>query len=236
VENHAGHHDILGQSQISAEKMVAFVKSINPTAQDIDEIAIQFIEIGKRYNLKGDIAFCQSIIETGWFKFDGGTAVTPGQHNYCGMGVTSKGIKGNEFPSVIQGVMAQIQHLFAYACNNPLPIGEVIIDQRYQYVTRGISPHWEDLNNHWAMNDTYGQQILAMYDKLVAFEYVPPVEEQPTQETPIEEKPIENVPDVPEIIVTPEQPVDDTEKQYNFWIRIINYIFDLVKQLFGKKN
>ena len=167
VVDHTSHVNIMGASNISANKMAAFVKVKNPNAQDIDEIAEAFIEIGNKYGVRGDIAFSQSIVETGWFKFDGGTAVTPDQHNYSGLGVTSKGTKGNEFATVEEGVTAQIQHLFAYASKNELPAGEIIVDQRFDKVSpRGKAPHWEDLSMRWAMNENYGNHILSLYNQM----------------------------------------------------------------------
>ena len=140
---------ILWENLLTVEKMVKFVIEKNPNAQEIEEIANAFIEVGNKYGVRGDIAFSQSILETGWFKFDGGTAVTPDQHNYGGLGVTSKGIKGNEFATVEEGVTAQIQHLFAYATTNELPEGEILVDQRFKWVKRGTAPHWEDLSGTW---------------------------------------------------------------------------------------
>lgn len=167
VIDHTSHMDIMGDSNISAKKMAEFVKVKNPNAQDIDKIAEAFIEIGNKYGVRGDIAFAQSILETGWFKFDGGTAVTPDQHNYGGLGVTSKGTKGNEFATVEEGVTAQIQHLFAYASKNELPAGEIIVDQRFDKVSpRGKAPHWEDLSMRWAMNENYGNHILSLYNQM----------------------------------------------------------------------
>lgn len=148
--------------------MVAFVKTKNPNVLNIEEIAKQFIEVGNKYNIRGDIAFCQSIIETGWFKFDGGTAVTPNQYNYCGLGVTSKGVKGVIFNSVKEGVTAQIQHLFAYATKNSIPAGEILLDPRFKYVTRGVAPTWEGLSNRWAANPNYGTHILSIYNQLLS--------------------------------------------------------------------
>lgn len=170
---HIGHDNIMGNSVISAEKLAAFVKAQNPDAQDIDEIAAAFIEIGQKYGVRGDIAFCQSIIETGWFGFDDGTAVTPDQHNYGGLGVTSKGVKGNEFATVELGVTAQIQHLYGYASTNALPDGEPVVDERFeileQYNLRGKAPHWEDLGMRWAMSEFYGFHILSLYDQLKSY-------------------------------------------------------------------
>ncbi|WP_134682581.1 N-acetylmuramoyl-L-alanine amidase [Brevibacillus migulae] len=159
---------ILGESKAAIEQMIAFVKEENP--QFDEEIAKAFLEVGRLYGIRGDIAFCQSIHETGWFKFEGGTAVTPDQHNYCGLGVTKKGVKGAAFSSIREGVTAQIQHLYAYATKADLPTGEKIVDPRFHLVTRGIAPAWEDLNGRWAVpGTTYGQSILALHDKLLKF-------------------------------------------------------------------
>ena len=226
-DEHKGHNDIMGKSVVNAEKMSAFVKSKNPNAQDIDEIAKAFIEVGNKYGVRGDVAFCQSILETGWFKFDGGTAVTPDQHNYCGLGVTSKGVKGHSFPTVEAGVTAQIQHLFAYATKDDLPQGEELIDPRFQYVTRGIAPHWEDLNMRWAMNNNYGQHIMSIYDQLLKFEYVPQVEEPEDKDKSISDDLPKDNDNKNEI---------DEEKQFNFWKRVIDYLIEKLAKLFGIKK
>jgi N-acetylmuramoyl-L-alanine amidase/LysM repeat protein len=224
VDEHKGHTDIKGKSiVVDTDKMVAFVKSKNANAQDIKFIAKAFISVGEKYGIRGDIAFCQSIIETGWFKFDGGTAVTPDQHNYCGLGVTSKGMKGNSFDTVEEGVTAQIQHLFAYACKDSVPNGEFVIDPRFKYVTRGIAPHWEDLSNRWAMNANYGTHILSLYKQLESFEYVPEEIEE------VVEEPVVNQP-------TP-QPEEDklNEESMGKWTSLIDYFFKKLAEFFGKK-
>lgn len=218
VETHEGHNAIIGKPEVSAEKMVAFAKSVNPNAQNIEEIAKCFIEVGNKYGVRGDISFCQSLIETGWFKFDGGTAVTPDQHNYCGMGVTSKGVKGNAFDTVRDGVTAQIQHLYAYATKLEIPSDDKMLDPRFKYVARGVAPHWEDLNNHWAMNNNYGQEILSVYNRLVAF--VPPViVEEPKQEPEAQPS---------------EQDSVYNEKQMNMIKQLIDYLIEKLKGLFSK--
>lgn len=155
---------IIGDTEVDVETMVRFVRSRN--ADFPREIAEAFHRIGKRYGIRGDIALCQSIIETGWFKFTGGTAVTLDQNNFCGLGVTKLGIKGHSFSTVDEGVTAQIQHLFAYACKHSLPRGEKIVDPRFKLVSRGIAPTWHDLNNRWAANSKYGDHILALFDEM----------------------------------------------------------------------
>ena len=73
-----------------------------------------FREGGKAEGVWGDIAFAQSCLETGNFTFSG-SAVTHSQNNFCGMGVTSNGVKGNSFDTPQLGIRAQVQHLKAYA-------------------------------------------------------------------------------------------------------------------------
>ena len=158
---------ILGTQQATVDRMYEFVKSKNSSFDR--EIAQQFYAVGQVYGVRGDIALCQSIIETGWFKFSDGTAVTPDQHNYSGLGVTSLGQKGESFATIKDGVTAQIQHLYAYACTKALPDGEVLIDNRFKYVTRGCAPNWEDLGGKWSGVSTYGTQIIEKYNEMMAF-------------------------------------------------------------------
>lgn len=159
---------ILGDHEVDIERMYWFVAERNP---DFDiEVAEAFYEVGRIYGVRGDIALCQAIIETGWFRFDNGTAVTADAHNYCGLGVHSTGEKGCSFPGIREGVTAMIQHLYAYACRNPLPEGEELLDPRFTYVSRGSAKAWESLSGRWAMNPRYGRDILDMYKRLNKYE------------------------------------------------------------------
>lgn len=158
---------ICGVPSVDAECLAAFVRRFNP---DFDsEIADRYVELGHIYGLRGDIAFCQAILESGWFRFDRGTAVRADQHNYCGLGVTRKGRRGASFASVRDGVAAHLQHLYAYASHKSLPKGERLLDPRFNAVRRASAVHWSDLNNRWAMNDAYGSKILKIYADLIEY-------------------------------------------------------------------
>jgi hypothetical protein len=246
-------HPIMGKSVAVAEQMIAFVKKVNPNFDEA--IAPAYLKVGEKYGIRGDVAFSQSVIETGYFKFDGGTAVTPDQHNYCGMGVTSKGMKGNSFDTIEDGVTAQMQHLLAYASKAAIPSGDKVLDPRFSLVTRGIAPNWEDLNNRWAMNSNYGQSILAVYDKVLAtpvpvkeepkpapapvVEQPAPVVEQPAP-TPVEETPVAPIetPKVEAPAPAPAEPVDNPDEKINGGLvnRVLRAILDFLKGLTGKKN
>lgn len=163
---------IIGEQKVEIERMYQFVASHNPDFPR--EVAEAFYEIGERYGIRGDIALCQAVIETGWFRFDNGTAVRPTDHNYCGLGVKRSGQRGCTFNSVEEGVTAMLQHLYAYACKDPLPHGETMLDPRFTYVTRGISSTWEGLSGRWAMNQSYARNILAIYKRMESHPIVPP--------------------------------------------------------------
>ena len=80
---------IMGNAVATVEQMTEYIKAKNP-----------------------DVA--QSCLETGNFGFSG-SAVTLEQSNFCGMGVTSNGMRGNSFATPQLGIRAQVQHLKAYA-------------------------------------------------------------------------------------------------------------------------
>lgn len=213
---------IIGESKIDVQKLVKFIKVKNP---DFDkEIAENFLSVGKTYNVRGDIALCQSIHETGWFKFTGD--VKPNQHNYAGIGATGNGNLGNSFPTIKEGVTAQIQHLFAYACNDSLPSGEDIVDPRFNYVTRGKAKTFEDLGGAWAVpgyntssyssfeeaynaKETYGQKILKIYEEALKFN-----------------------PTVEEVLETPK--IEEEVKGYTEQEDVIDKFSDLIKDLVRK--
>ena len=156
---------ILGKSIATKKQIVDFIQHNNP---DFDPaIAEAFLTIGEIYGVRGDVAICQSIVETGWFKFEGGTAVKPSQHNYCGLGVTSLGVTGHSFETIRIGVEAQIQHLYAYASTKNIPIERTLYDPRFHYVTRGCAPRWVDLDGKWCIGAGYGEKIMKLWSELV---------------------------------------------------------------------
>ena len=64
------------------------------------------------------VLFCQAMLETGYLRFGG--AVTIDQYNFGGLGATDGGGKPASFKDVKTGLRAQVQHLKAYAQENPV--------------------------------------------------------------------------------------------------------------------
>lgn len=77
---------IFGETYATAEELTAFIKRINKDFNT--KIAEAFIKFGKKYGIRGDVAICQSIHETGWFKFEN-SIVLPAQNNFSGLGATN---------------------------------------------------------------------------------------------------------------------------------------------------
>ena len=163
---------IMGTPIATVEQMKAYIKAKNPSvAQSVIDMLPFYISEGKAEGVRGDIAFAQSCLETGNFKFEN-TAVTLAQNNFCGMGVTSKGKTGNSFDSPQLGIRAQIQHLKAYASIENLM--NVCIDPRFKYVTRGSAEYVEWLGQKenpngkgWATGKGYGEKILTILNAII---------------------------------------------------------------------
>ncbi len=162
-----GYTKIMGNAVAAAEQMKAYLKAKNPAvAQSVLDMVPLYLSEGKAEGVRGDIAFAQSCLETGNFGFSG-SAVTLSQNNFCGMGVTSNGVKGNSFDTPQLGIRAQVQHLKAYASTEALK--NACIDPRFKYVTRGCAEYVEWLGQKenpagkgWATGAGYGEKILTI--------------------------------------------------------------------------
>lgn len=142
--------NIIGKSECTASQMAKYLIDRNPNAASWAlEYAKLYLEEGEAEGVRADGAWIQSCKETGNFKFSGGTAVTFDQNNFCGLGVTRKGLKGHSFETPRLGIRAQIQHLKGYATT--VPLVHECIDPRYKYITKGCAPRFEDLAGRWAV-------------------------------------------------------------------------------------
>lgn len=163
---------IIGDSIATEEQLNALLLSGNAQATAYLHLAKIYIEEGQKEGVRGDGAFCQNIVETGYLKFGGD--VQPGQHNYAGLGATG-GVPGLSFPDDRTGIRAQIQHLKAYASTEALC--QDCVDPRYRYVKKGCAPTFEQLSGKWsvpgfsgypslqaarAAKDSYGDHIVEL--------------------------------------------------------------------------
>ena len=168
-----GYTSITGTAKATVGQLCAYIKAKNPNVpKSVWDMASLYLSEGAAEGIRGDVAFAQSCLETGNFTF-AGSAVTLDQNNFCGMGVTANGMKGNSFPTAQMGIRAQIQHLKAYANTEPLK-GECA-DPRFQYVTRGCAEYVEWLGQKenpngkgWATGAGYGEKILSILKAILS--------------------------------------------------------------------
>lgn len=171
---------IMGKAQATAQQMALFCRSKNSIPQltscSLEQLAEMFIEEGEAECVRGDVAFAQSLHETGYFKFGG--IVLPTQNNYAGIGALNGNATGQaaSFPDPRTGVRAQIQHLKAYASTEAL-VNECV-DPRFSLVARGVAPYVEWLGAAdnpqgcgWAVPGAgYGANIVKLLGQIMAQE------------------------------------------------------------------
>lgn len=166
---------ILGEPELNADDLDAFATSINP---DAPKVGRYYIEFGRKLGIRGDIAFAQSLLETGHFRY-----IPLGQNNFAGIGAVGGGELGHFFKTPAEGVQAQLEHLLAYSTEISI---DSPVDPRFHLVKRGCAPTWQSLGGKWAVpgynphrfssfeeafgaGDTYGQRILRIYAEMKRF-------------------------------------------------------------------
>jgi hypothetical protein len=172
---------IMGASRLTASQLVAWTtgRSSQPAGTysatiPLPSLAQIYVEEGALEGVTGDIAFVQSVIETGWFRFGG--LVSPAANNFAGIGATDSGGTPASFADARTGVRAQIQHLRAYAdataltCAIP-PLSMPCVDPRFHLVLpKGRAPTWNQLGSgNWASAAGYGSNIVNLYQDALRF-------------------------------------------------------------------
>jgi hypothetical protein len=172
---------VMGPSRLSAAQLAAWLNGRQPqpggayrATVAAETLAQYFIEEGAAEGVAGDIAFVQSVFETGWFRFNGTVAALA--NNFAGIGATDANPAPATFHTARLGVRAQIQHLRAYAdaaarsCTVP-PLHSPCADPRFDLVVpKGKAPTWSHMGNgNWATLPNYGASILALYREALAY-------------------------------------------------------------------
>jgi hypothetical protein len=173
---------IMAPSRLTAAQIVAWFRGRSPQPSGtysatvpVETLAQIFVEEGAAEGVTGDVAFVQSIVETGWFRFTG--AVPASKNNFSGLGaVDSSPGDAASFPDARTGVRAQMQHLRAYAdptattCSVP-PLHNPCVDPRFDLVLpKGKATTWNQMGNgNWASASTYASSILLLFTEALGF-------------------------------------------------------------------
>jgi hypothetical protein len=186
---------VMGPSRLTAVQLANWYLAQHRSPHlpvTIQELASYYIWEGALEGVRGDIAFAQSVVETGFFEFVG-SMVKPENFNYAGMGACDSCNSGRQFPSAQIGVRAQIQHLKNYAdptsraatLKNPPVVqwyGRRVVNgvesfdpalavyNFDHFFAKGRAPTWNQMGNgNWATAPSYSTVVLSVYNKMLTF-------------------------------------------------------------------
>jgi hypothetical protein len=177
AQGSSGGTRVMGSASIDGARLARWFHGRQPqpagtynATVPVETLAQLYIEEGAAEGVKGDVAFMQAIVETGWFRFGG--SVPAWKNNFAGIGATDTNPAPATFPDARTGVRAQIQHLRAYAdpsatsCSQP-PLHRPCVDPRFGLVTpKGKASTWNQMGNgNWATSSTYATSILNLYNE-----------------------------------------------------------------------
>jgi hypothetical protein len=204
------HTPVMGPSLLSATQLAAWyyrhsgVTPLIPAfgghpAGDVAALAQIFIDDGNAEGVRGDLAFVQTQLETGWLGF-AGSQIPPDAYNYAGIYAfdhrpgLANCAHGDAAPSRCmgtpqRGVLVQIQLLRSYADPSAKTAPGRLISAPSDRA--GLAPLWEYFGGHncpcgkliWASADGYGLRIIEMYSQALVesgmagacIAYAPPV-------------------------------------------------------------
>jgi hypothetical protein len=157
---------LMGKGLTTADQLGSFLLSYNPQAgaDFAGELSRFYIEEAAVEGVNHDLAFAQMCLETGFLRY--GNLVTPDMNNFCGLGAIGPNQRGEVFPDPRTGVRAHIQHLKAYATEEPLK--QDMVDPRYRWVKYGRAPTLDGLTGTWASDQEYAKKIRSILERLYA--------------------------------------------------------------------
>ena len=173
---------LMGPARLSAAEIAGWFHSTGAAAHlanntSIDDLAKMYILEGDAYDIAGDLAFAQAVLETGSF----GHAV---DNNYAGIGACDSCTSEIGFPTPLDGVRAQVQLLRSYAdpgsraavlpdppepaLFGSSPAAAVASYDSFAY--KGSAPAWNVMGHgKWATDPDYATKILDIYARMIAY-------------------------------------------------------------------
>jgi hypothetical protein len=176
-----GTTPVLGPSALSAEHIAAWFRASGGRERiagiSLDELTALYVEEGAVAGVRGDIAFAQSMVETGAFG-------SIGPNNFAGLGACDSCSTMTDFPTPRDGIRAQMQHLRNYADatsradtlgSPPSPFwygrDPVTAARNFDgFFAKGWAPTWEAMGGgNWATDPGYAGKVLTVYDRMLEF-------------------------------------------------------------------
>lgn len=185
---------VMGPNLLNATELAAWYDRHNgsnipqiPGIASVRALAQVFIDQGRAEGVRGDIAFVQSQLETGWLSFRN-SQITPAAYNYAGIFafngrpglphvtpcVDPQAPPNRCMGSPAHGVKMQMQLLRSYADPSVASGTGRLLNAPSD--RRGLAPLWEYFGGSncpcnkliWASADDYGLRIIEMYSQALA--------------------------------------------------------------------
>jgi hypothetical protein len=180
---------VMGPNLLTAAQLTAWYDSVGHGAPNlptlpggVEQLAQTFIDQGRLQGVRGDIAFAQSMLETGWLTFPSYGQIRGSFNNFAGLyaydgrrhGTTCADEKKYEptlpsrcFATPAAGVAAQLTLLRGYADPTTRGMG---LSPSPPSDRIGVAPIWEDFGGQsgeaiWASAPYYGLRVLQLYSE-----------------------------------------------------------------------
>lgn len=124
INDNVGDPSLMGPSTVTAQEAAAYCNRTRPNGPGVKatwlELANLYISMGNAEGVRGDLIFCQSLFETGWYTNNGSVKY----NNFSGIGhgdhMTAD--QASKFSSISNGVKAHIQLIKKVVMGNDAPM------------------------------------------------------------------------------------------------------------------
>ncbi|HET9077378.1 MAG TPA: hypothetical protein VFN68_10630 [Acidimicrobiales bacterium] len=161
---------ILGPSVLTGSDLAGWFASTGHQANatvPIAQLAQDYQTWGQKTGVRYDLAFAQSVVETGFFSFPAGGQLTAKDNNFAGIGACDSCAHGWSFPDASTGVGAQLELLYEYASPTGLP--KSLPDVIGANGPGGCCQTWTQLAGVWASSTVYGISIMTVYHQMLTW-------------------------------------------------------------------
>ncbi len=188
IKGQANRLSVTGDARLSAAQLEGWYATTGRTARlanglTVGNLARLYVQEGNAEHVRGDVAFAQAILETGYFTFPRAGQARPTDNNFAGLGACDACTTAAHFPTAQGGVRAQIQLLRNYAdtgrattlADTPSPSAPgpdtIPTASAIDQVGPGSPVRtWENLGNgRWASAPNYGTTILTIYRAMLSY-------------------------------------------------------------------
>ena len=180
---------VMGANLLSADQLTRWynhkrngVPRVPSVNNDIRTLAQIFIDEGRMEGVRGDLAFVQSIVETGWFSYPDAGQIRPWFNNFAGMYAYNGRPRGYHcqdetapsrcFPTPNIGARTQMHLLRGYADGTTRGMTGRLASPPSDRI--GVAPIWELFGGSsgkaiWATAPDYGLVIIKLYQDALVY-------------------------------------------------------------------